>query len=53
MIRFYDNYVKDPNSIEQGELQQAKTLALRIKEHCEYYNIDYKDILPEEVRKFY
>lgn len=53
MIRFYDLYKKDPNSVKPGELAQAKNFATNIISSCKEYWIDYKKLLPADIRKFY
>jgi hypothetical protein len=37
MIRFYDLYKKDPNSVKPGELAQAKNFATNIISSCKEY----------------
>ena len=53
IIRFYNNYKKNPNNIKPEEIKQAKALAKRIIDNCKYYHIDYKAKLSKEVRDFY
>lgn len=53
MIRFYNNYKKNPNNIKPEEIKQAKELAKRVVNNCEFYNIDPKAILSKETCDFY
>lgn len=53
LVVFYDLYKQNPGNVRNEEIEQARILALRIKEYCEYYNIDYKATLSKEACKFY
>lgn len=53
LIEIYDLYKKDNNSVTSWEIEKLKAMASHIISDCKKYWIDYKKILPEEVRRFY
>ena len=53
LIVFYDLYKQNPNNVKNEELEQAINHSKWIIASCKELWIDYKNILPEEVRRFY
>lgn len=53
LVEIYELYKKNPSSVKPEEIAKLRKEAPKIISDCKKYGIDYKKLLPAEVRRFY